>query len=109
MSQSIVDQMVAVCSLHEKNSAPSDQSGLFTNLDNFIFQKDIDPISPAIRGFTSRQKKKFLQFGSSVNKKMCDNPILHTLLFPLKRAILDDKQSIYNAIDNINTTTIQSE
>ena len=50
----LLDYIMAIGSLHEDGSVPSNYSGLFLDLSTEIFHADTDPIAPANRGFISQ-------------------------------------------------------
>ena len=108
-SQYILGNIISARLLYGTGSASLDHSSVVIDLTTTIFDENQDSVSFATRGFTSRKKEKFLQFGTTVDQQLCANLLMNILPALLEDTTLDVKQLLCNRIDEIITTTMRTD
>ena len=106
----ILENTNLVGNLALTEGASSNHVACFLDLDKRIFHKNTDPLKNTSRGFTSRQHKKFLQYGAQVDDILCHHKSLNYLLEQLESPNSTmSKEMIANNIDKIITDTMLQE
>ena len=100
-SQYLYDNTLAAGFLYEIDGAPLDHASLSLNFNNIKFEMNTDLIETTTRSFTSCHENSFKNFGKTVDKKLCNNTLLDSLLRLLETATLVEKQDLYNHINEI--------
>ena len=108
-TQYIFDHVIAAGSTHQIDSTQSDHTAVFLDLNQSIFQKNNDPVAASSRGFTSKQKHKFLRFGNVVDTTLRQHATLNALSTLLETAPDNEKQTLCDQIDNIITNVMLRE